>query len=495
MPCVLGIDVGTQSLRVLLYDSDRRQSLASESEALVVQRPAAGGAEQDAGDWLRALDTCMSRVDRGLRRSVQAVAVSGQQHGLVALDAAGDPLLPVKLWCDTTCVAEAAALHDALGGRGAWIAKVGNPILPGYTAPKLRWLRDQKPALYQRLHTVLLPHDYLNFFLTGERAAEPGDASGTGLLDIVRRDWSDEACQAVDPSGRLRCCLPPLHTGNGPVGQLRPAAAARLGLPEGVPVASGGGDNMMGAIGTGSVQEGRLTVSLGTSGTLYTHVDRPVIDPAGQVAAFCSSTGGWLPLLCTMNCTVSTELTRKLLGLDLGDVDTVAARCPPGAHGLTLVPFFTGERLPNLPQGRACLFGLAADNMSPAALLRAAMEGATFALRHGLQHLQRLGLRGDHVVVTGGGSRSAVWRQILADMFAQPVRVPALCEAAAFGAALQALQVASKARDITAIVDQHVRMDETATVQPNPDGQAIYRERFAEYEARVAQVEAIYAST
>ena len=206
-------------------------------------------------------------------------------------------LAPVKLWCDTATSTECDEIAARFGGQQRCIEKVGNAILPGYTASKIAWLKNHHPELYADLATILLPHDYLNHYLTGELVMERGDASGTGLLDIRARDWHAGMLAAVDPDRELSECLPPLIGAADTVGTLRRPLAEQLGLPAGTPVACGGGDNMMAAIGTGNMTEGRLTMSLGTSGTLFAHADAPCIDPAGELAAFCSSTGGWLPLL------------------------------------------------------------------------------------------------------------------------------------------------------------------------------------------------------
>lgn len=309
MSTVLGIDLGTQSVKVVFYDLDARETVAVESAPLDLHQTDAGVAEQQAEWWIDALRQALQQVGKGVRESVAAIGVSGQQHGFVPLDKAGEVQAPVKLWCDTSTGAECEFITEAFGGPDACISEVGNLILPGYTASKIRWFRDAHPGAYSRMDCILLPHDYLNFYLTGQRCMEAGDSSGTGFLDIRTRQWSEKMLAAIDPDRDLRDCLPAVEVENKPIGELLPQVARKLGLPPGVPVSIGGGDNMMGAIGTGNVSPGVVTVSLGTSGTVFAYSDEPVIDPKGNIAAFCSSTGGWLPLLCTMNCTVSTELS------------------------------------------------------------------------------------------------------------------------------------------------------------------------------------------
>ena len=247
--------------------------------------------------------------------------------------------------------------------------------------------------------SILLPHDYLNFWLTGQQFCEAGDASGTGWLDVRTRQWSKELLHAIDPQRDLSACLPPLVE-LGSTFAVLPSVADELGLPHDVRVAVGGGDNMMAAIGTGCVVPGRLSMSLGTSGTLFAYSDTPVIDPDGAWAAFCSSSGGWLPLVCTMNCTVATEAIAKLFGFSKREGDARIKATSPGADGLTLLPFLNGERTPNLPLGKGVLAGLDLGNTSEAHLYRAAMEGATFSLKYGYDAFIRAGMSFDRIVLT-----------------------------------------------------------------------------------------------
>ena len=308
MKTVVGIDLGTQSLKVVFYDFKAREIVASESAALDLYQNDNGAAEQQAHWWLNALTEVMAKIDTNIRNSAVAVGVSGQQHGFVPLGKTGEVLAPVKLWCDTSTVAECDQITSAYGGPQKCLDEVGNLVLPGYTASKVRWFSNEGGSLYDQLDCIMLPHDYLNYYLTGERCMEAGDASGTGFLNIRDRTWSQEMLSAIDPDRDLSECLPPIRTEAGIMGYIQAEASRKTGLPEGIPVSTGGGDNMMGAIGTGNVSPGKVTMSLGTSGTVYAYSDKPVIDPRGEIAAFCSSTGGWLPLMCTMNCTVTTEL-------------------------------------------------------------------------------------------------------------------------------------------------------------------------------------------
>ncbi len=438
MSIVAGIDAGTQSLKVVVYDAASRRLLESASEPLELRSGDDGSREQEPAAWVAALEACFARIDPALRLRVRALAVSGQQHGFVALDADGKVLAPAKLWCDTSTSAECGRIMDAVGGRARCIEIAGNPILAGYTASKLPWTAAHRPEAYAALAQILLPHDYLNFVLTGRYYCEHGDASGTGWLDVRTRQWSKELLHATDPQRDLSACLPPLVAADA-LFDIAPSAAARLGLPATVKVGAGGGDNMMAAIGTGCVAPGRLAMSLGTSGTLFAYSDTPVVDPDGAWAAFCSSSGGWLPLICTMNCTVATEAVARMFGFSAREGDAHIAATMPGADGLVMLPFLNGERTPDLPLGKGVLAGLEARTMTPSHFHRAAMEGATYALKYGFDAFVRAGMRFERIVLTGGGANSPAWRQMVADVFGLPVEVPAQAEGAALGAALQAL--------------------------------------------------------
>ncbi len=487
----LGIDVGTQSVKALLYDGQAARVVAVESAPLELLSEADGTREQLAGWWISALGRCLAGLPGRDREAVRAVGISGQQHGFVPLDAGGEVLAPVKLWCDTATTAECDEITAAFGGEQRCIEAVGNAILPGYTASKIRWLRNHRPDDYARLDTILLPHDYVNFYLTGERSMECGDASGTGLLDVRERGWHPGMLAALDAERDLAAALPDLAAPGSVIGRVTPAAASELGLPAGIPVATGGGDNMMAAIGTGAVGPGRATASLGTSGTLFASARQPVVDPGGQLAAFCSSAGDWLPLWCTMNCTVSTELTRDLFGVPLESLDDRVAVVPPGSRGVVTVPFFNGERAPNLPAAKGCVLGLDAGNYHPDNLLRASMESAIYGLRTGLDTLRRLACPVDALRLTGGGAASAVWRQMAADILDLPVAVLHIDEGAALGAALQALWT-TEGGDLLALVDEHLREDESRAALPSPGAVAAYTGHYDNYLRHVDAVAQLY---
>ena len=494
MKTVVGIDLGTQSLKAIFYDYASRTVVASESAPLELYQHDDGAAEQQADAWLKALREAMARVDPAVRRSAVAVGVSGQQHGFVPLDRNGEVLAPVKLWCDTSTAAECEEIMAAYGGPQQCLDEAGNLILPGYTASKVLWLRKEHPDLYEQLDCILLPHDYLNFYLTGECAMEAGDASGTGFFDVRERRWSRGILSAIDPGRDLSDCLPEVRTGAAVIGRVTDAAGRETGLPAGIPVSTGGGDNMMGAIGTGNVTAGKVTMSLGTSGTVYAHADRPVIDPRGEIAAFCSSDGAWLPLMCTMNCTVTTELMRRLLDVDIADFEARIEQAPPGADGVVTLPFFNGERTPNLPRAKACILGLDSNNTRPEVLLRSAVEGATFALRHGLDRMGDLGIEAREILLTGGGAGSTTWRQIVADVCDAPVTVLLQDEGAAFGAALQALSVLDGGRggDLQELAERHLARNEPLCREPVKSSVEFYENAYQGYREAVSSITPLY---
>ncbi len=479
----LGIDCGTQSLKTVALDVMSGEVLGSASRKydLIGGLPM-GAAEQNPSDWLDAAAATIQELVAklgGRASEIGAIGVSGQQHGLVAVDANGDVVRPAKLWCDTSTEAECAKIEEAVGGGERALALGGNRILPGYTAPKIRWLQDHEPENWARTRVVMLPHDYLNFWLTGEARMEFGDASGTGLLDVRTREWCEPLVDATAEG--LRDKLPPLGSSLRSVGRVKPGLAEALGLPKDVLVSAGGGDNMMGAIGTGNLGAGVVTASLGTSGTLYASAEEPVIDPRGEIAAFCDSTDKWLPLLCTMNVTLVTELARGLFGWDHGAFDAEVGKVPVGADGLLLLPYFTGERTPSLPRGTGSLFGITDRNFTAGHLARAAMEGVTLGLGYGLRRLTELGLEPTEVRLTGGGSNSAVWRRICADIFALPVVGLRTAEGAGLGAAVQAAWQAAQENGSDAslrdLADLCVATDESTRVEPDAGAVALYGEK------------------
>ena len=464
----LGIDCGTQSTKTIALDAESGRIIASAAQAYdVLPGLPPGHMEQNPVTWMEAMDATVQCVlkELGSRRAeVRGIGVSGQQHGFVALDRAGEVIRPAKLWCDTSTVEECDLIRTYFGGSKAMIEKVGMDMLPGFTAPKILWLKRHEPDHFAKLTTVLLPHDFLNFYLTGRLNMEYGDASGTALLDVRTRTWAHDVLDFIDPAlaGKMPC----LGSSRMSAGMLLPDLAKSWNLPIDVVVSAGGGDNMMGAIGTGNVAPGRVTASLGTSGTIYAYSEKPVIDPGGEVAGFCDSTDAWLPLVCTMNVTVATEAVRNLFGWSHAQLEEAVRSVPPGAEGLLFLPYLQGERTPNLPHGTGVFHGLTTRTMTPAHMARATMEGVTLGLLYGLHRMRTLGIAPTEIRLTGGGSKSATWRQICADVFGCRVVTLAESEGAALGAAIQALAAAETQKTVNAWSNELVKISDPDTTEP-----------------------------
>jgi xylulokinase len=477
----LGIDSGTQSTKTIALDVETGKILASASGGYsMIEGLPPGHLEQEPQVWLDAVDATIKDVVKQLGKkkdAVKAIGVSGQQHGFVALDKKNRPIRPAKLWCDTSTVDQCQQFEEKFGGREGLIELAGNAMLTGYTAPKILWLKQHEPKHFKSLETVLLPHDYINFHLSGERGMEYGDASGTGLLDVRERKWCEPLIDFIDSS--LGEALPPLASSRRAFGLLRESLRTEWGLSNGeVTVSAGGGDNMMGAIGTGNVQAGVVTVSLGTSGTVYAFSPEPVIDSQGEVAAFCDSTDRWLPLVCTMNVTVATEHARKMFGWTIEQLEKNIATAPAGAGGLVFLPYLNGERTPNLPGSSAVFHGLNTENMSPGHMARAVMEGATLGLAYGLNRFRELGIEPTEIRLTGGGSKSPAWRQICADIFGVPTVCLQSAEGAALGAAIQGTYTCMVAHGQQAtfreLCGRIVKLDDSTRCEPDADHKTTY---------------------
>ena len=478
----IGIDSGTQSTKSLVVDGKNGKVLGSAQRGYpLISGLPAGAKEQHPEDWRRATATTIKAALKQAKASaaeVKGIGVSGQQHGFVPLDKKGEVIRPAKLWCDTTTGVECDAITKKLGGLKRTISRVGNAMLPGFTAPKIAWLKKHEPKNFKRLATVLLPHDYLNYWLTGNPVMEYGDASGTALMDVAKRQWSAAAVKAIDP--HLADKLPPIIPSDQPAGRLSAATAKILGLSMDTLVSAGGGDNMMGAIGTGNTRPGTVTASFGTSGTIYACAAKPVIDPEGEIAAFCDSTNRWLPLLCTMNVTVATEMVREHYGLLHGQYEKAAAKVSAGSDGLVLLPYLEGERTPNVPDGTGTWFGANTRTHQQGHFARAAMEGVTMGMNYGLRRLATLGVKAKQIRATGGGANSKLWRQIMADIFQTEVVTLSVGEGAAYGAALQAMwctrKNAGEKLAISDLTDRFVKLNKRETARPNAKNKALYRE-------------------
>jgi xylulokinase len=337
-----------------------------------------------------------------------------------------------------------------------------------------------------------LPHEYLNFWLTGRICAEFGDASGTGFFDVRKREWAREVLDEIDGgTGQLYAALPELISVEELVGQVKPEVAAELGISGACIVSAGGGDNMMGAIGTGNVREGVVTLSLGTSSTVYSFSEAPVLDETGNVAPFCSSSDGWLPLVCTMNATNVVTQTLMLLGKNVMDIESALMETQPGSDGICFVPFLNGERTPDLPTARGSIVGLAANNFTASNLIRAVIEGVSFGILNGLD-LVLGGKPVESILVIGGGARSAQWRQLIADTTGASIEVPSEPEAGCLGAAMQAMfvqyRIEGRAQSFGEIAARCVNVEAAGGATPRPEKMAAYRAARETYQQHLASL-------
>lgn len=481
----LGIDCGTQGTKALVMDGDANVLGRGYARHALIET-ARGAREQQPLWWVEALRT--SVLQAGATADLSAVVslgVSGQQHGLVVLDEDKQVIRPAKLWNDTETAAQNAEIVSRMGGKQAFLQRFGVAPLTGYTVSKLLWIQQNEPENFARIRHILLPHEYLNFWLTGKLAAEYGDASGTAFFDNRSRQWTREVLDAIDGgTGQLFAALPSLHSVDEMVGTVLSTVAADLGLSPDCQVACGGGDNMMGAIGTGNVREGVVTLSLGTSSTVYTYRDAPVQDETGNVAPFCSSSGGWLPLVCTMNATNVVTQTLDVLGKTVADIEPALLATTPGCDGLAFLPFLNGERTPDLPAARGSIHGLAATNYTPQNLVRSVIEGVTFGVLNGLQ-LMLGGKDASRILVIGGGARSAQWRQLIADATGAVVDVPVEEEAGCLGAAIQAIYAygvaTGRAVSFADLTERLVKVNEDQKIHPRRELKAAYRDAWNTY--------------
>ncbi len=427
---VVGVDASTQSTKVEVRTLDEGRLVGrGAADHPLVQPPRA---EQDPEAWWQALDAALTAALEGLESpTVVAVAVAGQQHGMVALDRDDQPVHPAKLWNDTESSDDADRLVAELGADG-WAAAVGSVPVSAFTITKLAWLRRTRRSAFDRIAKVLLPHDELTRRLTGEYTTDRGDASGTGYWSAPEGRYRVDLLQLVDPdvdwSGRLPLVLGPSDV----------AGIAGHGRLAGAVVGAGTGDNMAAALGIG-MRAGETVVSVGTSGTAYAVASAPTCDPIGEVAGFADATGRFLPLVCTSNAGRVLDAVRRLLGVDPAEFDRLAANAAAG--GPTLLPYFDGERTPNRPGARGVLAGLRTD-VTREQLAQAAVDGVAFGLLDALDSLRRVGVHTERVVLTGGGSRSIALASTIAAGTGCPVDLIELDEAVAAGAAVQAAAAA-----------------------------------------------------
>jgi xylulokinase len=398
--------------------------------------PKPGWTEQDPEVWGRASMQVLGEIAHGMDGRVVGLGLAGQMHGSVFLDAKDRPIRPALLWNDQRTGRQCEEIVERVGAAEL-VRVTGNPALTGFQAPKILWLRDEEPEHYAQVTSVLLPKDYVRLLLTGDRATDASDASGTLLLDIARRAWSTEVLEALEIPQKW---LPAVFEGPQATGVLRDDLAAELGLPAGLPVAAGGGDNAAAALGVGVVGSGQLSSSIGTSGVLFAPTDGFAPDPSGRVHAFCHALPDAFHVMAvTLSAGGSLRWWRSICGdVSFDDLVAEAATAPPGCEGLIFLPYLTGERTPHLdPRARGAFVGLTVRH-DRAAMTRAVLEGVVLAMRDGLEIIRGLGVEVNDVRLVGGGARSGLWRQLQADIFGVTAHRTSADEGPAYGAALLA---------------------------------------------------------
>ena len=439
----LGIDVGTGGTRAVVVDPDGNVVASATAEHIPFASPHAGWAEQDPEDWWRATIAVVREVlSKSSADEIKAVGFSGQMHGSVLLDQSDEVLRPAIIWCDQRTDYQCKSLTEMIGADRL-IELTCNPALTGFTLPKMLWVRDYEPELWGRLRTVLLPKDYVRLRLSGDRATDVADASGTLLFDVKARTWSKEMVSATEIDERL---LPRVYESSEVTGSISKAGAEATGLHAGTPIVAGAGDQAAGAVGMGIVRPGTASSTIGTSGVVFAATNQPKLDPKGRVHTFCHAIPGrWHVMGVTQGAGLSLRWFRDQFGA-IGDdgsdsydrLTKEASSVSSGSDGLMWTPYLMGERTPHLdPYARAALVGLTASH-TRAHIVRAIMEGVAFSLRDTFEIFSEIDVQVDEIRLGGGGARSSLWRQIQADVYGQPVNTVAAEEGAAFGAALLA---------------------------------------------------------
>lgn len=436
----LGIDIGTGGSRAVIIDVEGKVVASATEDHVAFASPQIGWAEQDPRDWWRAsvaaIRKVLSSVDFGAE-AIGAVSFSGQMHGSVFLDEKDQVIRPALLWCDQRTEKQCAEITEKIGAARL-IELVSNPAITGFTLPKLLWLRENEPENWSRVKSVLLPKDYVRLCLTGDKASDVADSSGTLLFDVVNRRWSQEMLDAMEIDKAL---MPPVYESIEVTGKISAAGAEVTGLIAGAPVIAGAGDNAAGAIGMGVVQPGTVSATIGTSGVVFVVTEKPTLDLQGRTHTLCHAIPDrWHMTGVTLGAGLSLKWFRDNFGggADFATLGEDAANVPSGSDGAIWLPYLMGERTPHLdPHARAAFIGLTASH-TRGHLVRAVMEGVAFSLRDAFEIFRSLGADISAIRLGGGGSHSPVWRQIQADVYGQAVQTIKADEGAAFGAAILA---------------------------------------------------------
>jgi xylulokinase len=472
---VLGLDVGTSGSRALIMDDAGKIVASATAEHQPFASPQIGWAEQDPEDWWRAAGIAIRKAlaaGNVQLEQISCVGFSGQMHGAVMLDSSDCVVRPALIWCDVRSQKQCNDLTQRIGADRL-ISLTCNPALPNFTLTKVLWTRENEPANWNRVRSVMLPKDYVRYRLTGEKATDMADASGTLLLDVARRQWSAEMLQAAQID---RALLPELYESPDVCGKISAQGADATGLAAGTPVVAGAGDQAAGATGMGIVSSGAVSATIGTSGVVFAATDRPALDPRGRLHTFCHAVPGrWHVMGVTQAAGLSLRWFRDTFSTHSAGhvVDTydqlvaAAASTPPGADGLLWAPYLMGERTPHLDaNARAALVGLTASH-TRGHVIRAILEGVAFSLEDTFTIFDEMNVPVKTIRLGGGGARSALWRQIQADVYAHEVEIVEAEEGAAYGAAILAGVGAQIWPSVDAACNSVVRV--AARVQPRPE--------------------------
>ncbi len=479
----LGLDVGTSGSRALLVDARGRvhSSFTAAHEEMHMPRPL--WAEQDPNDWWRASQVAIKGVlhNAGIPGSaVSGIGLSGQMHGLVLLDAHHRVVRPALIWCDQRSQPQVDFVNSRIGRENV-LRFIANPVLTGFTLPKLLWVRDNESREYEAVRTILLPKDYVRFKLTGEFATDVSDASGTALFDVANRQWSLEMARGagIDPN-----ILPKVYESSEVTGEVSAGAAEETGLRAHTPVIAGAGDQAASAVGNGIVEAGTVSCTIGTSGVVFAFLEKPAYDPAGRVHTFCHAiAGAWHVMGVTQAAGLSLQWFRNRFAPNAGydDLTAEAALSPPGAQGLFWLPYLMGERTPHLDaSARGAWIGLTAKH-ERADLLRAVLEGVCYSQKDALEIIGELGVRAGVIRLSGGGARSPFWHQLFADILDSRVATLETEEGSAYGAALLALVGTGEYGNVIEICRGAV--SEVSIKEPHAKVTPLYQGRYEIYRA------------
>jgi xylulokinase len=480
----LGIDVGTGGTRAVVVDPDGNVVASATAEHIPFVSTHTGWAEQDPEDWWRATIAAVREVLSKLDADeIKAVGFSGQMHGLVLLDQSDEVLRPAIIWCDQRTDSQCKFLTEQVGADRL-IELTCNPALTAFTLPKILWVREWEAELWQKVRTALLPKDYVRLKLSGDRATDVADASGTLLFDVKGRKWSTAMLSATEIDERL---LPRVYESPEVTGSISKAGAEATGLRAGTPLIAGGGDQAAGAVGMGIVRPGTASATIGTSGVVFAATDKPKLDPKGRVHTFCHAIPGrWHVMGVTQGAGLSLRWFRDQFGASGGDacdsydrLTEEASLVSPGGNGLIWMPYLMGERTPHLdPFARAALVGLTASH-TRAHIVRAVMEGVAFSLRDTFEIFDEMGVAIEEIRLGGGGARSSLWRQIQADVYGQSVNTVAVEEGAAYGAALLAGVAAGTWSSVDAACDAVVRIADHT--EPNAESVKVLARQYERF--------------